>query len=859
MLRITRSFLCLFLLCAAGHAYASNMVDSPYIPNTIVIAQADNENDIELPKLPGTPPPPAVPSLDVPKLPTLEENVKTDKKLPTPPMLIPPSIDGTTDAPSLPLPTLPETSDSATEKSQPFDTNTFLEDDEEEKQQPFSTEETEEKALTPTPDQDPEKPAAATECSEIPDAILACTPTKCSHDTADGQENYTITGMDENFCKFTYSTPHISEAKECYLSENGRKVMATGIKLLLETGNESTDSTFTDVVSKECGTPTPAETTTKKEPEPVAPAEETAPPPPPASPSDKTSLGIPELDNKKQSAMNNCSALPDKLDQCSHFKCKEQAYDENQSTFTKTRSITGAEEGLCRYQETLPDNFTLDCNLSKKHSSNFASYFRLLRTPEKASQQPDTITTYYDTMESACKVIGDDGKELSMELYFSLSNLPTKIMDYGSKSSPTGDCETLNEKLKTCEPFYCKGFDPVQEKFFNRQVEIERKIIGPRDNICYYLEQKPDGKPQGCKYASAQSSTTSQCSTAILLEMTKIEGMFAKTAAEQAADVKKKEIEKNKPKGEQDPTLTMWKPKLKELPNLNYKTQVLPELIYKKQYDKQNQDLPKAMYLNDYRALAFQALSQGDLTTLRALTHKIDEIYSQMPHDTDAEKATGKKKRPLNGLEIRDNNGNTLLVRSIMAGRFTAARMLLGEGANPNAQNNSGNTALHVAAYAGRLDMVNLLLDMGADRNIKDHYGRTALTLAAEQKHNDISQILLMKGGNPNLAMSDGMTPLITVIEQNNEQAVLRLIKSGADVNLPDANGQTPLMHAANLGYARIVDILVNNGANLFTQDRTGLTAEMYAARGGFTYISRHLANLAIDARLHKASTHIPH
>ena len=45
-------------------------------------------------------------------------------------------------------------------------------------------------------------------------------------------------------------------------------------------------------------------------------------------------------------------------------------------------------------------------------------------------------------------------------------------------------------------------------------------------------------------------------------------------------------------------------------------------------------------------------------------------------------------------LNYRDNNGNTVLMESIMFNRVESARMLIDAGADVNIRNNRGNTAL---------------------------------------------------------------------------------------------------------------------------------------------------------------------
>jgi len=147
--------------------------------------------------------------------------------------------------------------------------------------------------------------------------------------------------------------------------------------------------------------------------------------------------------------------------------------------------------------------------------------------------------------------------------------------------------------------------------------------------------------------------------------------------------------------------------------------------------------------------------------------------------------STGNKNSPAAapqpGMETKDTEGNSALLRAVNTGDTFEVRRLVEAGANVNAENNSGvtplmnaagmgnkeavelliqkgadvnhrtsgnYTPLMQAALVGQMEMVKILLDAGADASVKDAGGRTAAGYAEEQKHEDIAQFIKQKAGS---------------------------------------------------------------------------------------------------------------
>ena len=103
-------------------------------------------------------------------------------------------------------------------------------------------------------------------------------------------------------------------------------------------------------------------------------------------------------------------------------------------------------------------------------------------------------------------------------------------------------------------------------------------------------------------------------------------------------------------------------------------------------------------------------------------------------------------------VELRDPDGNTVLMAISKHPYPAAVRWLIKRGADVNARmpsrgpSDGGHTALHYAAYQGREETVKLLLAAGADPTLEAAESRsnvfTAEKLAVEQGHTTIAALI---------------------------------------------------------------------------------------------------------------------
>lgn len=67
-----------------------------------------------------------------------------------------------------------------------------------------------------------------------------------------------------------------------------------------------------------------------------------------------------------------------------------------------------------------------------------------------------------------------------------------------------------------------------------------------------------------------------------------------------------------------------------------------------------------------------------------------------------------------------DGRGHTSVSEAAAQGHEDILRLLLAEGANPNALNDSGRSGLWRACYNGQVGTLTLLLEAGADPSFRD-------------------------------------------------------------------------------------------------------------------------------------------
>jgi len=149
-------------------------------------------------------------------------------------------------------------------------------------------------------------------------------------------------------------------------------------------------------------------------------------------------------------------------------------------------------------------------------------------------------------------------------------------------------------------------------------------------------------------------------------------------------------------------------------------------------------------------------------------------------------------------VNIRDEYGNTLLMRAVESSHINSVKMLLKHRVNVNERNYAGQNALMVAtreeaSYIGHKKLVNMLIDAKAE---------IIPTKSTENPYNRL---------------------LFEAVKNIDVDTIEELLNAGADVDATDPKtSDTALMLAVRADDKDVVDLLISRKANVNLRNRTG-------------------------------------
>lgn len=155
---------------------------------------------------------------------------------------------------------------------------------------------------------------------------------------------------------------------------------------------------------------------------------------------------------------------------------------------------------------------------------------------------------------------------------------------------------------------------------------------------------------------------------------------------------------------------------------------------------------------------------------------------------------------------------------AIKNGHYDAAKVLLQNGANPNARYFLGSELNFV--HPLNIQFLELLLLFGADPNARDRSSLSPLMKACRHPDGMESALLLISYGADVNAMTserhDYRTVLHYAVLSGNVQMVRMLLKQGARVNFsPEYRKPTPLDFAILKGNPELVKLLIDSGGDV--------------------------------------------
>ncbi|MBE0544202.1 MAG: ankyrin repeat domain-containing protein [Verrucomicrobia bacterium] len=228
------------------------------------------------------------------------------------------------------------------------------------------------------------------------------------------------------------------------------------------------------------------------------------------------------------------------------------------------------------------------------------------------------------------------------------------------------------------------------------------------------------------------------------------------------------------------------------------------------------------------------------------------------------------------GLDARDENGETALHRAAreILGDNTGA--LIAAGADLNATNNLGRTPLHAAVEKlggwGDSQPFTLILNAKPNVNAQDNEGLTplhVLVLSDSIFIREATEALLAAGADPNLRDEAGRTPLLSSLAgkwpwRAAGASLGQLVAARAKTDAADNQGNTALHYFARMGHQSPM-FFVPEAASQFasldvnTTNRAGDTPLHVAARAGTTDVFDWLRSRGARLDVTNAAGETPH
>jgi len=254
-----------------------------------------------------------------------------------------------------------------------------------------------------------------------------------------------------------------------------------------------------------------------------------------------------------------------------------------------------------------------------------------------------------------------------------------------------------------------------------------------------------------------------------------------------------------------------------------------------------------------------------------------------------------------NFLHIRDNEGETFLIRAARQNDIYDVKLAANNGANVEAKDYMGHNALYYALKNNNVELLKVLIEAGVDINkeidikskpyityinFSSHKDpKTALEYAIKNSFLKGIEILLKNnvsleafGLKLNLESSNFIKDLLIFSDNHLEMAqlILRhiivssvpdnlknqfllhacsfdlkdcvelLLKQEADVNSKDENGDTPFLEACRNSSCDVIDILLKHGAEFNTKNNDGKSPLYFACENSKDVVSK-LMQMKLD------------
>ena len=192
-------------------------------------------------------------------------------------------------------------------------------------------------------------------------------------------------------------------------------------------------------------------------------------------------------------------------------------------------------------------------------------------------------------------------------------------------------------------------------------------------------------------------------------------------------------------------------------------------------------------------------------------------------------------------INVADNEGNTLLMKSVYLGYYDFADYILLNNADISLTNNNGENALILSADYPYI--INLILNNNIDNlDSADNKGKTALFYACEFGNLNSVRILIKSGSDINKRDIFGKTILMYAVESENLELIKYLIEDiEVDINEKDDWGQNAIFFATKINIARY---LIYKDIDYSEPNSIGLKAYEVLRYNGYNNLSTYLKKL---------------
>ena len=192
-------------------------------------------------------------------------------------------------------------------------------------------------------------------------------------------------------------------------------------------------------------------------------------------------------------------------------------------------------------------------------------------------------------------------------------------------------------------------------------------------------------------------------------------------------------------------------------------------------------------------------------------------------------------------INVADNEGNTLLMKSVYLGYYDLADYILLNNADISLTNNNGKNALILSADYPYI--INLILNNNIDNlDSADNKGKTALFHACEFGNLNSVKLLIKSGSDINKRDIFGKTILMYAVESENLELIKYLIEDiEVDINEKDDWGQNAIFFATKINIARY---LIYKDIDYSEPNSIGLKAYEVLRYNGYNNLSTYLKKL---------------